>query len=59
MVADSGGDAAPRAARGGSPDEQGRGLDIVGVLAPWIRTHLDTAGRRVHVRLRTTALDHE
>jgi anti-sigma regulatory factor (Ser/Thr protein kinase) len=59
MVSDTGGDAAPRAARGGSPDEQGRGLDIVGVLAQRMRTHLDTAGRRVHVRLSATALDPE
>ncbi|MFP1628514.1 ATP-binding protein [Streptomyces sp. 5K101] len=54
-VTDSGDDTEPRPPRSQDPDEHGRGLDLVALLAHETHVHQDTRGRRVNVVLRSDA----
>ncbi|MGP4084456.1 ATP-binding protein [Streptomyces sp. KR55] len=56
-VTDSGAPARPRPAQDADPDEHGRGLAIVGLLAVKVRVHQGPLGRRVDVDLHATATE--
>lgn len=54
-MTDSGDDTKPRPPRSQDPDEHGRGLSLVTLLAHETHVRQDTRGRRVSVVLRSDA----